>query len=214
MDISLRSLFLTVENQDFLVEKALAADIQCISISERAFNGLSTTKSPQPAIALVECQSKTLEGLIDLHGTILVLEEVSDPGNAGTLIRSAESFGISGVVLVGGVDPYNPKSVRASAGSLFRVPFAQAEDSQSVLRNLSNSGYLCWAAVPEGGVSPEALTKDSPIAVVLGNEPRGLNEETVKACEGRLSIPTAGLSDSLNVAVAGSIILYSLSQRH
>ena len=154
------------------------------------------------------------QGLIDLHGTILVLEEVSDPGNAGTLIRSAESFGISGVVLVGGVDPYNPKSVRASAGSLFRVPFAQAEDSQSVLRNLSNSGYLCWAAVPEGGVSPEALTKDSPIAVVLGNEPRGLNEETVKACEGRLSIPTAGLSDSLNVAVAGSIILYSLSQRH
>ena len=86
--------------------------------------------------------------------------------------------------------------------------------NQSVLRNLSDSGYLSWAAVPEGGVSPETLKEDSPVAVVLGNEPRGLNEETIKACNGRLSVPTVGLSDSLNVAVAGSIILYSLSQRH
>ena len=201
-------------SQDALAAKIVSSGIQCVSISERTFNTLSTTKSPQPAVALVECHDKKLEELIDSQGTLLVLEEVSDPGNAGTLVRSAESFGISGVVLVGGVDPYNPKFVRASAGSLFRVPFMQADESQSVLRSLSDFGYLSWAAVPEGGVSPETVKEDSPIAVVLGNEPRGLNEETIKACNGRLSVPTVGLSDSLNVAVAGSIILFLFSQRH
>ena len=109
-----------------------------------------------------------------------MLDEISDPGNAGTLIRSAESFGVTGVISVGGVDLYNPKVVRASAGSLFRVPCTQMESSEVVLQALSESGYSCWATTPQEGVSPESLATETPVAVVLGSEPHGLDPTTVK----------------------------------
>ncbi len=202
----------TSEQED-LIDLVESAGIGCAVVNERIFNSLSSTKSPQPAIAVVGFHNTDLENLASSEETLLIMDEISDPGNAGTLIRSAESFGVAGVILVGGVDLYNPKVVRASAGSLFRVPCAQMENSETVLNALSEFGYSCWATTPHEGVPPESLTTEHPVAVILGNEPRGLDATTVNACHGKLSVSTSGKAESLNVAIAGSIVLYTLSQR-
>lgn len=182
-------------------------------VPDGVFEGLSSTRSPQPALAEVAFHDVELIDLATTPGPVLVLAEVSDPGNAGTLMRSAEAFGASGVVVAGGVDPYNPKLVRAAAGSSFRMPFAVVEDPMEALRILGEAGFGCWATVPRGGVSPAEIPSDMPVALILGNEPNGLSDEVVAACVGTVSVPTVGGVDSLNVAIAGSIALHDLAGR-
>ncbi len=182
-------------------------------VPDGVFEGLSSTRSPQPALAEVAFHDVEPLDLATTAGPLLVLAEVSDPGNTGTLMRSAEAFGATGVVVAGGVDPYNPKLVRAAAGSSFRMPFTVVEDPMAALRILDEAGFGCWATVPRGGVSPDAVPSDRPVAILLGNEPHGLADEVVAACVGTLSIPTVGGVDSLNVAIAGSIALHGLAGR-
>ncbi|MCS5672911.1 MAG: RNA methyltransferase [Acidimicrobiales bacterium] len=182
-------------------------------VPDGVFEGLSSTRSPQPALAEVAFHDAEPADLATTTGPLLVLAEVSDPGNAGTLFRSAEAFGATGVVVAGGVDPYNPKLVRAAAGSTFRLPFALVDDPLTALRLLCGAGYGCWATVPRGGIPPAEVSTDGPVALVLGNEPHGLSEEVVGACEGVVSIPTVGGFDSLNVAIAGSVALHDLVGR-
>ena len=129
------------------------------------------------------------------------------------LAITAEAFGATGVVVAGGVDPYNPKLVRAAAGSSFRVPFAVVDDPMAALRILEEAGYGCWATIPRGGLSPAAVPSEGPVALILGNEPHGLSDEVVAACVGTVSVPTVGGVDSLNVAIAGSIALHDLAGR-
>ena len=105
--------------------------VPCRRVDEALFDGLTTTMSAQPAIAVVARHDVSVPDL-PADGVVVVLAEVADPGNAGTLVRSAEAFGASGVIFAGGVDPYNPKCVRATAGSLFRLPFAVLEGDGAV----------------------------------------------------------------------------------
>ena len=141
-------------------------------VPDGVFEGLSSTRSPQPALAEVAFHDVEPIDLATTIGPLLVLAEVSDPGNAGTLMRSAEAFGATGVIVAGGVDPYNPKLVRAAAGSSFRVPFAVVDDPMAALRILDEAGYGCWATIPRGGLSPAAVPSEGPVALILGNEPR------------------------------------------
>ena len=200
---------------DGIVVAAEAAGVPCGLVEDRVFAGLTSTRSAQPAIAEV-CEHHVDGGdLTAGGGTLLVLAEVSDPGNAGTLVRTAEAFGVDGVVFAGGVDPYNPKVVRSAAGSTFRVPFAVASGDEVVpvvLSALAEAGYSCWATVPDGGITPEEVPVGRPVAVLLGNEPRGLTPEVITACDGTLTVPTVGQVESLNVAAAGAVLLYGLQQ--
>ena len=182
-------------------------------VPDGVFEGLSSTRSPQPALAEVAFHDVEPIDLATTIGPLLVLAEVSDPGNAGTLMRSAEAFGATGVIVAGGVDPYNPKLVRAAAGSLFRVPFAVVDDPMAAMRILDEAGYGSWATIPRGGLSPAAVPSEGPVALILGNEPHGLSDEVVAACVGTVSVPTVGGVDSLNVAIAGSIALHDLAGR-
>ena len=182
-------------------------------VPDGVFEGLSSTRSPQPALAEVAFHDVEPIDLATTIGPLLVLAEVSDPGNAGTLMRSAEAFGATGVIVAGGVDPYSPKPVRAAAGSSFRVPFAVVDDPMAALRILDEAGYGSWATIPRGGLSPAAVPSEGPVALILGNEPHGLSDEVVAACVGTVSVPTVGGVDSLNVAIAGSIALHDLAGR-
>ncbi len=199
------------------VIRAEAAGVPCGVVDDPVFEGISSTRSAQPAIAEVAFHDVGLKDLASSGGTLLVLAGLADPGNAGTLVRTAEAFGAAGVVFAGGVDPYNPKVVRAAAGSTFRLPFAVAagppdggDPAGAVVGELAGAGYSCWAAVPAGGTPPAEVPGDRPVALVLGSEPRGLTEATVGLCHGRLSIPTVGSVESLNVAAAGAVALYAL----
>jgi len=196
-----------------VLHRAGWSGVATLVVPDGVFEGLSSTRSPQPALAEVAFHDVELMDLATTDGPLLVLAEVSDPGNAGTLLRSAEAFGVTGVVVAGGVDPYNPKMVRAAAGSSFRVPFAVVDDPMTALRILGEAGYGCWATVPHNGVAPAGVPSEGPVALILGNEPHGLSDEVVAACTGTVSIPTVGGVESLNVAIAGSIALHDLAGR-
>jgi TrmH family RNA methyltransferase len=140
------------------------------------------------------------------HGTrpvTLALWRVADPGNVGTLLRSADAFG-AGVALSGGcADPTSPKAVRASMGALFRVPLADFDEPRG--RRV--------ALVPHGGTALPELEVGAAVVLVLGSEREGLPDDVLERCEERASIPQPGGGESLNVAMAGAIALYELSRR-
>jgi len=140
---------------------------------------------------------------------VVVLVDVADPGNAGTVLRSAEAAGAAAVLFAGhGVDPLAPKVVRAAAGALFRLPFAVATDVGEVLSWLDEAGVPSLATVLHGGDDLHTTDLTGPVAVVLGNEAHGLPATVVERCDGRLSIPMAGRVESLNVAMAATVVLF------
>ncbi len=152
---------------------------------------------------------------------VLVLADVADPGNAGTLIRSAAAAGAGAVVVAGGVDPSSPKVVRASAGAVFSVPVVEVgapgrdgELARQAVARLADDGYRTIATV----VDPAAPSLfdadlDGPVAVVLGNEAHGLDAATVAACAAALHVPMAGPTESLNVAMAGTVVCFEVLRR-
>lgn len=145
----------------------------------------------------------------------VVLAEVSDPGNAGTLVRAAEAAGAVAVLFTAGsVDPTNPKCVRAAAGSLFRLPVAIGGEATEVLDELRAAGVQTAATVVRDGVPYDEADLRGPLALVLGSEAHGLPREVVDAVDLRLTIPMAGRAESLNVAMAGAVVCFeALRQR-
>lgn len=145
----------------------------------------------------------------------LVLVDVNDPGNAGTLVRAAEAAGASAVLFCGdSVDPWNPKCVRASAGALFHVPVASGGEAVAVLELLGKAGVRSAATVVRRGTPYDEADLTGPLAIVLGSEAHGLPSSVADAVDLQLTIPMAGRSESLNVAMAGSVLCFeSLRQR-
>jgi len=144
-----------------------------------------------------------------------VLVDVADPGNAGTLVRAAEAAGAAAVLFCGSsVDPSNAKCVRASAGALFHVPIASGGEVGPVLESLGELGVRRLATVVQGGRPYDEVDLTGPVALVLGSEAHGLAPSALDAVDERLSIPMDGRSESLNVAMAGSVLCFeSLRQR-
>jgi TrmH family RNA methyltransferase len=145
----------------------------------------------------------------------LVLVDIADPGNAGTLLRTAEAAGAAAVLFCGAsVDPCNPKCVRASAGALFHLPVASGGEAVAVLDGLGGAGVRRAATVVRGGVPYDAVDLTGPVALVLGNEAHGLPATLDHLVDDRLTIPMHGRSESLNVAMAGAVLSFeSLRQR-
>ena len=145
----------------------------------------------------------------------LVLVDVNDPGNAGTLVRTAEAAGAAAVLFCGSsVDPSSSKCVRASAGALFQVPVASGGDVGAVMQRLSDLGVRRAATVVRGGTPYDAVDLTGPLALVLGSEAHGLSDAVLASVDERLTIPMAGRTESLNVAMAGAILCFeSLRQR-
>ena len=203
---------------DALLRRALATGADVGTVPDSVFDGLTSTGSPQPALAevgFVDVDMDVLFAGVEPGHPLLVLVGLADPGNVGTLFRSAEAFGAAGLCLVGGVDPYNPKLVRAAAGSAFRIPFSMVGDDGAVdvLHRLAEAEVAAWATMPSAGASmAQVAATDGLLALVLGNEPHGLSDDVVAACVGTATVETSAGMESLNVAVAGSVALYELSR--
>lgn len=166
------------------------------------------TVTPQPVLAVTR---RRMSALADLEGANLLVVgiDVRDPGNAGTLIRSAEAAGASGVVFCrGSVDVTNPKTVRASAGALFHVPVVEGGGPPEVLAVLKEFGLLRIGAAPRGGEAPARVDLSRPVALVFGNEAHGLPGALAASLDALVTIPMAGRSESLNLGMAASILLY------
>lgn len=170
--------------------------------------------TPQGVLAAARLPVASLEAV--RPGTVLVLCDLRDPGNVGTLIRTADATGAAGVVLAGpGVDPTNPKALRASAGSIFHVPVVVAGLDEA-LWDLRAKGATLLASVARGGQDPCASDLAGPCALLIGNEATGLAEDVVARCDGTLTIPMAGRAESLNAAMAGAMLAYEamVQRRH
>ncbi|HEU4559725.1 MAG TPA: RNA methyltransferase [Longimicrobium sp.] len=179
-------------------------------VGERELRELAGTEQPQGVLAAAEIPRHGLDALsVDTDPAIvLVLDAVQDPGNFGTLVRTAEALGAAGVVtLPGTVDPWNPKSVRAAMGSGFRLPIVPAEWDE-LAPWLEGRGIVSVAAVV--GADPLPAPLPARAALVLGNEGAGVGEQTLARAAVRAGIPIRGRAESLNVAAAGAILLYEL----
>ncbi len=175
--------------------------------------------TPRPLVAVVERPDAPVASHLRAgHGDsgtagILVLVGVADPGNVGTLIRTAEASGMSAVWVVGdGADPFGPKAVRASAGSVLRVPIAVQRDGVSAVGALSAAGYAVVGTSADG-VAYDQLDAGEAPAVLLGSEAHGLDPQVAALVDQWVSVPMCGMAESLNVAVAGSVLAFELARR-
>lgn len=186
-------------------------------VAEGAVGSIADLTSPPPMLSVVRRPEFDPRAVVSLRpdgtGLVLVLAGVSDPGNAGTLLRSAEAVGATGVVsLVGSVDLTNPKVVRAAAGSLFRVP-TWTDAPVSAMAELASGGWQVVGTAADASTSHEGARWGDAVALVLGSEAQGVPEEVASLVDTWVAVPMAGRIESLNVAVAGTLVAYEATRR-
>lgn len=191
---------------------AQARGVPCTALSAAAFSKVAYRQGADGLLAVAPTRDPALERLpaggADL---LLLLEGVEKPGNLGALLRTADAAGVAAVVVTDpACDPFNPQVVRASQGSLFRVPVA-VTDNASAHAWLADRGYRVAVTVPESGCPPWAVDLRGPVVVALGSEAGGLSDFWLAEADDpavRITIPMAGMADSLNVSVAAAVVLY------
>jgi TrmH family RNA methyltransferase len=206
----------------FVTEAALSrfgpilADVPVHVVTDRAAKALSDTVTPVGLVAVCELPSTNLaDVLADQPRLVAVAAEISEPGNAGTLIRIADAMGADAVLLAGNsVDPYNGKCLRASAGSIFAVPVVTEADAGEALSTLRSAGLQVLATTIDGEVSLDDADLSGPTAWLFGPESRGLPAELAALAVHRVRIPMSGGAESLNVAAAAAICLYQSAKAH
>jgi TrmH family RNA methyltransferase len=175
------------------------------------------TETPQLIAALVEPAEWTWAHFLDVHRKIapliVVLAALQDPGNLGTILRSAEAFGADGVIsLPGTVSAWNPKAVRASAGSVFRIPLL-AVSVEECFMQLREGGVKVWTTTGHAAQPADLVNLAGPVALLIGNEGNGVPGDLAAKADGALTIPCPGPIESLNASVAASILLYEAARQ-
>ena len=192
--------------EDILFENN--GSIRIITVKDSVFNSISQTVTPQGVLCTVKKPEHTLEEI--LGGTkFLVLENIQDPGNLGTMLRTAEAAGVSGIIMSRDcADIYNPKVIRSTMGSVFRMPFVYVQDFTEALRRIKGHGITVYAAYLHGGEAVSGVQFDKKCAIMIGNEGNGLTDGAVAEADKRVFIPMAGQIESLNAAVAAAILMF------
>ena len=199
-----------------IAEEAEAAGLAVYTLTEGVFAKVTQTQTPQGICAVLEKRQYSPDEFFEKtgNGCLLVLDRLQDPGNVGTLIRTAEAMGFAGVVCIKGTaDPWQPKVVRAAAGSLLRLPVLLAEDAEQALELLKGACKKVYTTAMDAGLACWDAELSENAAVVIGNEGAGVSPQLKEAAE-LLAIPMVGRTESLNAAVAGCMIMYeSLRQK-
>lgn len=193
-----------------LIQRLAEHAVPIEEVGEREFTQMADTDTPQGVLALVELPRWTLEEIVPARGqAALVLDGVQDPGNVGTLLRTAFALGAPGAVLLPGTaDPAHPKVIRAAMGASFRLPLAQTQEGE--LASWIRKGDIeLWAAAGEG-TPLERLGVSDRVALVVGNEGAGVRPAIRSLAAQQVAVPLARGAESLNVAVAAGIILYEV----
>lgn len=188
---------------------------ELIEVDDSIFKSLSGTENPQGIIAVVEFDIGDHKDLLtkkDIH--LIYLDALMDPGNLGTVIRSADAFNIHGIIMgEGSVDPYNPKVVRAAMGSLFRVPLYFDNKNYDVLKELKTHQYKIYTTYLKGSTPNYDIDYNRNYIIVIGNESAGVSDEIVKISDILIKIPIPGRAESLNAGVASSILMYEVAKQ-
>ena len=217
-----------------MIERIPAGTDKVLDVRSERFAGLSDTKSPQGIIAVVRKKNYTLADIIGRYGKaadsgaggssfsggpqpaplIIVLENLQDPGNAGTILRTAEAAGVSGVLLTeGSVDLYNPKVIRSTMGCIFRMPHMVVDSVDKLLPEFRSAGITTYAAHLRGTISHFEGDYTGGTAFFIGNESRGLTRELTDRLDVLMKIPMSGQVESLNAAMAAGILMYEAKRQ-
>ncbi|HVJ07369.1 MAG TPA: RNA methyltransferase [Acidisarcina sp.] len=211
--LKVTTVFLRQGSEPLLDTLPLASETEVLALPPEVFASALTTESPQGVAALALPPHFDPQDLFRRQPLILVAAGLQDPGNMGTLLRSAEAFGATGILaLPGTVSQWNPKALRASSGSAFRLPvFAMGEgDAVALLRQ---HRLLLLATTVNGGTPLREMNLNQPCALLIGNEGGGLSQSLLEKADAAVTIPCDGPVESLNAAVAASIVLYEASRQ-
>ena len=178
-------------------------------VADSVFDAMAETVTPQGVLAIVKMPEYSLEDMLENAGTLILLENLRDPGNLGTIIRTAEAAGVSGVILSKeSVDIYNPKVIRSTMGAVYRVPFLYVEDFTGLLQELRAKEVRLLAAHLKGEKTFDKSDYNGKVGILIGNEANGLSEAAAELANEKVLIPMAGNVESLNAAVAAALLMY------
>jgi RNA methyltransferase, TrmH family len=194
-----------------LIDRAEAHGVRLIETNEAILAGIAKRDNPQTVIGAYRQRLSRLDALDG--ATVIALDGVRDPGNLGTIVRTADSVGAAGVVLVGETcDPYSVEAVRATMGSIFAMPLARASLEDLVSYKREHGATMIGASLSGAAMDPDETLPDRVI-VFMGNEQSGLNAEMEAACDRLVKLPMRGRADSLNLAAASAVMLYDVWRR-
>lgn len=181
-------------------------------LSDSVFQHVSDTKTPQGILCVVKQKEYDVEALINMKNPhFMVLDNLQDPGNLGTIVRTAEGAGVDAVFLSKeSVDIYNPKTIRSTMGSIYRMPVIYVEDLLELLKIFKQKGIKSYAAHLEGKNSYDKENYQSGTAILIGNEGNGLRDEIANNADVWVQIPMQGKVESLNAAIAASILMFEV----
>jgi TrmH family RNA methyltransferase len=214
--VEIETVFVAHGSENLITKLGISDSVEVLAMPQEVLDSAVSTESPQPIAALAQARSWTWPDLIPAPPSpslIVLLAGIQDPGNLGTILRSAEAFGATGAVcLPGTVSPWNPKAMRASAGSIFRLPLIWAKPARS-LEALRAAGVQTLAAMARDAQSLGGHDLAKPVALLIGAEGSGIPPELAAQCDARVMIPCPGPVESLNAAVAASVLLYEASRQ-
>jgi TrmH family RNA methyltransferase len=191
--------------------EAANAGAEALSLSPRLFDALAGTDTPQGILAIVEIKKSALDAFASAgSGMAVLLERVQDPGNMGTILRTALAVGARfAVVTENSADPWSQKVVRSSQGAVLRLPIVEAVDAVEAIKTLNAGGWHTACGCMDGG---NFFSRDpnSKTALVIGNEAAGVSSEVMAACSAKYTLPMPGGAESLNAAVAAGIMFYDI----
>lgn len=209
----LHAVYAAPEAPPDILEQAKAAGVAVHHTEPGVIERVAPTVSPQPLLAVAEQIDVPLADLANAR-LLVVAVDISDPGNLGTVLRSAEAAGADGVVCCGSsVDVYNPKTVRASAGAMFHLRLAIAGDPVEVMQRVGGWGVLRLAAVARGGTHHTEIDMRNRVALVIGSEAAGLPPAVLDVADELVTIPMAGRAESLNVGVAAAVLCFEAARQ-
>ena len=211
---------LTVVSESFVKAKgneSLLKGVKYEVVSDQVFESMTDTKTPQGILAVVRRVDYTLDSLLRAgkgEPLLLLLEHLQDPGNLGTIFRAAEAAGVRGILLDEDcVDVYNPKTIRGTMGAIFRVPFCIVPDPVKAAQELERRGITCYAADLKATHAYDEADLKKASCFMIGNEANGLSEALKAAAVERVIIPMLGKGDSLNAAMAATILMFEAARQ-
>jgi RNA methyltransferase, TrmH family len=211
--VELECLFVAPGTSEPVVARAVAGGVPVFDLAPGVLERVAGTVSPQPVLAVARAVDVDLDQLAGAS-LMVVCVDIRDPGNLGTVLRSAEASGVGAVICCeGSVDVYNPKCVRASAGSLFHTRIVAGGEPVEVLGTLGGWGLRRLGTRPDGGHPYHRVDLTAPTALVLGNEAHGLPAAAADALDGWVSIPMAGRAESLNVGMAAAVLCFEAARQ-
>ncbi len=198
-------------------QEELARCAQTEILSDSVFAHVSDTKTPQGILAVVRRREYDMEDILGpdpARAHVIALDELQDPGNLGTIFRTAEAAGVTGILLSGGcVDIYNPKVVRSTMGAVLRMPFLYVDDLVGTIKEVQKKGIRVYAADLAGSITYDREDYTSGCVFLIGNEGNGLRDEVAECADRRVLIPMHGSAESLNAAVAAAVLMFEVSRQ-